>query len=74
MTSTVTDSYLLGIREGRSLLQSIKARGESVTIADMQAFADNCASNLRRGFARELSDTFKGERDFWLNQIKRGSK
>lgn len=71
MTQTITESYLLGISEGRSLLKSIEARGETVTTSDMQQFADNCTAQLSRGFARELSDTFRGERDFWRNQIKR---
>jgi len=67
---TVTDSYLIGIREGRSLLRSIQARGETVTRQDMEAFAANCSAQLCRGFARELSDVFRGELDFWRNQIR----
>ena len=66
--NTVTDAYLLGIREGRDLLRSLDA---APTLNEMRAFADNCATQLKRGFSGEMRDVFKGERDFWLNQIKR---
>jgi len=68
---TVTESYLMGIREGRALLRSMQQRDETVTRADMEAFAANCTAQLARGFAREMADMFRGERDFWRGQMKR---
>lgn len=67
MTQTVTDAYLLGISEGRSL-------NAPPSLSDMIAFRDNCAAQLKRGFDRTMSDMFKGERDFWANQIRKASK
>jgi hypothetical protein len=37
----------------------------------MQPKYINCTANLARGFARELADVFRGERDFWRGQIKK---
>lgn len=71
MPDTVTDSYLIGILEGRAMMSEMKARGEVITNAEMQAFVDNARANIKRGFAREFADVFKGERDFWLNQLKK---
>lgn len=66
----VSSIYLAGIREGRSLYNTIIARGETVTRDECQAFADNCAAQLKRGFDSAMKDMFRGERDFWLNKIK----
>lgn len=71
MPDTITDSYLIGILEGRAMMSEMKVRGEVITNAEMQAFVDNARANIKRGFARELADVFKGERDFWLNQMKK---
>lgn len=71
----VTDSYLLGIKEGRALYREIRVRHGLVSREDMRALAQlfeaNCTANLARGFARELADVFRGERDFWRGQIKK---
>lgn len=67
----VTDSYILGIKEGRALYREIRAQHRLVTREDMRAFEANCTANLARGFARELADVFRGERDFWRGQIKK---
>ena len=71
MTDILTDSYILGILEGRAMMSEMKVRGEVITNAEMQAFVDNARANIKRGFARELVDVFRGERDFWLNQLKK---
>ena len=66
--TTYTESYLLGIAEGRALL---KASGSFTTVG-MRSLADNCAT-LMRGASATMRDVYKGERDFWRNQTK-GSK
>lgn len=73
MSNNVTQEYLDGIREARSLLKSIRDRGEKVTRADAKRFMDNCSENLKRGFDKPLADMFRGERDFWKNQILSGT-
>ena len=66
---TVTECYLLGIREGRDYLKQF-----APSIEEMRALAANCETLLKQGFAREMADVFRGERDFWRNQINKGSK
>lgn len=67
----VSDAYLLGISEGRSLLRSLDY---VPSVADMEAFADNCSAQLQRGFDKSMADTFRGERDFWRNQIRKAQQ
>lgn len=69
----VTAEYLDGIREGRALLRSIRARGERVMRDDMQRFADDCRDTARTFAPGPVKDTLKGEREFWLTQIKHES-
>lgn len=64
---TVTEEYLMGIREGRELLK--KYGTEEITIADR-------IDNLRRtmkGFAANspVGQMLRGELDFWRNQQKK---
>jgi len=68
MIATVTDSYLLGIKEGRALLRSLP---ESPTLDELHRFAANCTDLLAMGQSREMADMYRGERDFWRNQIER---
>lgn len=67
---TVSHAYLLGIREGRELLNSIVGRGETVTLSDARSIVSTLEALLKESFASEMADTFRGERDFWRNQIK----
>lgn len=67
---TVTAAYLLGIGEGRSMLKGMKARGEVIDAATISALIDNLTRCLAQGFAREMADTFRGERAFWRNQLR----
>lgn len=67
---TVSQAYLLGIREGRSLLRQFERDG----IADIET-AKRALANSREclalGFSGEARDAIKGERDFWANQVAR---
>lgn len=65
MTATVSEAYILGIKEGRSFLSN----NPDLTLQEMAGCAENC-KRLARDFSQPLKDTFKGERDFWINQIK----
>jgi hypothetical protein len=65
---TVTDLYLLGIREGREMSAFLNKTGEPL---DIPAILKNLETNLKRGFSREMSDVFRGERDFWKHQQRK---
>jgi hypothetical protein len=64
-----TESYILGIKEGRSLLTS----NPDFTVQDMKECAETC-KRLIPQYSQPMKDVFKGERDFWLNQIKMKEK
>jgi hypothetical protein len=66
-TTQVTEAYLLGIKEGRA---SLKAHGVSIAQDELA----NLKSTIR-GFAASspVGQMLRGERDFWLNQIKHAS-
>ena len=64
--STVTDSYLLGIAEGR---ETFKREG----LANAAAHLDNINRTIASGFcaSNPVGQFLRGERDFWKGQIKR---
>lgn len=70
MTQTVTESYLLGVRDERALLSDVKKRGEYDATFARDALA-NIESTMRKGFAGDMREYFRGGRDFWRNQMKR---
>jgi len=72
MSAPISQAYLLGISEGRSLLRQFQADGTADADTFRAALA-NCEAQLRRGFAGDMRDCFRGERDFWCNQVKRAS-
>lgn len=72
--NTVTESYLDGIREGRSLLKAWQAEG----LVDVPALARASIDNLNRlcrqfGARSPVGQMLRGERDFWRNQLKKGA-
>lgn len=69
MEKNVTQEYILGITEGRSLLKSTPH-----SITDMQRHVDNIGTLLSRRPSKEMGDTYRGERDFWKNQIKKTTR
>lgn len=62
----VTEYYLMGIREGRQHL-------EHEPNASPLEMLENLNSTIKRGFAANspVGQMLRGERDFWLNQMKR---
>lgn len=68
MTAAVTAEYLMGIKEGRAILQ--KHGTAEVSALDR---LDNLNRTIK-GFATSspVGQMLRGERDFWANQIKRG--
>ena len=69
MSQTVTHAYLMGIREGREFWQKMEREGR----ANLET-AQECLGHVREclgmGFAGDLRDMMRGERDFWLQRIK----
>ena len=65
MTTYINGAYLDGIAEGRSFLKA----NPNLTLEDMKRCYQNACENVKRhNFA--MKDCFKGERDFWKNQLK----
>lgn len=67
----VSQSYLLGIREGRATLRSLEAQGIKVDRAQALQVLANVKECLAMGFSGELRDHMRGERDFWARQCAR---
>lgn len=67
-THQVTESYVLGIREGRSLFKQLRSEG-SDPVALAPAIIDNIRQTMR-GFTGEMRDTFRGELDFWKHKLE----
>ena len=64
----VSQAYLEGISEGRSFLKS----NPDMTVIEMKRARNDC-TELMRSHSDVTKEAFKGERDFWSNQIKRVS-
>lgn len=63
-TQSVTQEYLMGIREGR---QALRTYGMSVASAHL----DNLnRTNKNFDASSPVGQMLRGERDFWRNQIK----
>ena len=62
--TTVTQEYIEGIHEGRSLLKS----NPDFNKADIQRMIENLTMLINQGFGKPVADVFKGERDFWKSQ------
>ena len=66
--STVTEAYLLGVREGRESFKAALAQG-----LDKRMFLAAELNNLKAlrnlGFSDEMRDVFKGHLDFVTNQL-----
>lgn len=67
---SVSQAYLLGIREGRAMLRQFERDGLA-TIETIRRALDNSRECLALGFHGEARDAIKGERDFWSNQLAR---
>lgn len=66
MKQQVTGAYLDGIAEGRRFLKA----NSDMTLEDMQHALRIAKINVTR-HSYAMKDCFKGERDFWKNQIKK---
>ncbi len=69
MSRTVTHAYVMGIGEGRAMWQRLDREGR----ANLES-ARECLGHVREclgmGFAGDIAEMMRGERDFWLQRIK----
>lgn len=70
MTQTVSEAYLLGVKDERALLNESKARGE-FDLAMAQGMLATIEACLKRGFSADMGDYMRGGRDFWRLQVKK---
>lgn len=68
---TVTQEYLDGIREGRELWNTL---APECRLEEAPAYLANVEATMRTFSAGPVKDLLRGERDFWRNQIRKGSK
>lgn len=66
---TVSQSYVLGIGEGRATLDAHLRNGLTCDEAITGEIA-NLRACLKRGFSTEMHDLFRGSLDFFLRQQK----
>lgn len=66
MTQQISEAYVLGIKEGRSFLTSCP----DMTLTEMRDARDAARRNAGT-HGGEMAELFRGERDFWRNQINK---
>lgn len=64
--NTVSDAYLLGLKEARQDYKRFKADG----CLDIAAQLESAKTLCRSGFGQPMADYWRGERDFWSHQLK----
>jgi hypothetical protein len=65
---TVSQAYLLGIREGRALLRQFERDGIA-GLDTARGALENSRECLAMGFSGDMREAMKGERDFWAQQV-----
>jgi len=66
--TVLNGAYLDGIAEGRSFLNANPSvKGDKTTMQMLMRNAQDCM----RTHSGAMKDCFRGERDFWNNQIKK---
>ena len=67
--STVSEAYLIGVSEGRSLLKRLKA-DKLDSLETRRSALLNVQTRLKMGFGGEMREALRGERDFWKLQVE----
>ncbi len=72
MRYPLTQNYLNGIKEGR---EYFKQYGKDFSLAEIKSHIENIKNQIKNGNSDDMRDFLRGERDFWINQLKiRGAK
>jgi len=66
---TVTQAYLLGIRDERAVLREMQARGEYDPAIDAPAMLASIEQTRARGFSGDMAEYMRGGLDFWRGQV-----
>lgn len=74
MPATISQSYLLAIRDERALLNAMIARGEYEPAKDAPAILANIREIMAQGFSGDMAEYMRGSRDFWIGQVSRIAK
>lgn len=68
--STVSEAYLLGIKEGRSFLKTWeRVNGEKPSPETIAGIISNIKATIK-GQSEEVRETLRGELDFWKRRLK----
>ena len=67
--ATVTQAYLLGIRDERALMREMQARGEYDPAIDAPAMLASVQRTKARGFSGDMAEYMRGGIDFWRGQV-----
>lgn len=68
MTTTINGAYLDGIKEGRVFLKNFPEQSNNRD--DIKKHIANAKENIER-HSGAMRDCFRGNRDFWQNQLKK---
>ena len=68
---TVSEAYLMGIRDERRLYKILQAEGADMRV-EARSLLTNIKATLAEGFSGEMAEYMRGSRDFWANQVRRG--
>ncbi len=69
MGKTVSQAYVMGIQEGRAMWQCLQSEGRA-NLASARECLGHVRECLSMGFAGDIAEMMRGERDFWLQRIK----
>lgn len=68
---TVTQAYLLGIRDEREMLNHCIRHGDTDLLTLSREMLENIDLTRKQGFSGEMAEYMRGGRDFWRNQLKK---
>lgn len=71
MTKPPTQAYLIGITEGRKAKRRYERDCGPMDRATVARNLETSQELCAQGFAGEMLDFLRGERDFWKNQVQK---
>lgn len=70
---TVSEAYLMGIRDERELLQQDADEFARDPLAFSKAMLASVRLTLNQGYSGDMAEYMRGSRDFWANQVRKFS-
>lgn len=68
---TVSQAYLLGIRDERELLERERAEYERDPLGFSREMLASVNLTRGQGFSGDMAEFMRGSRDFWRNQVSK---